>query len=238
MIITGYSNSRGYKTFSEYKRNVQLSEGKELKTGKTVFLSHKSEDKEACFKIAEYLDRYEIDVYLDAFDIELQSNTRQGNKIGIIERIKRGIAESSYMLVIISKQTKNSGWVPFEIGYGHSCIIDENALQDARKLKGEIAPRLAILTLEDIAEDDLPDYLQVVPDLRGELSFKKYIQKIVAAVGSFLGRQHNRRTTMRFDQPSDMRTLMDHMNLNVEHPNIRKLSSVNCSLKGILNPNK
>lgn len=182
MIVIGYDrpahlSGTRVKTFSEYQNYLQLSHGRELEKGRTIFLSHKTEDKNACLRIAQYLDEHGIDLYLDIFDKDIQISTIRGDREAVVECIKKGVKLSDYMLCVISKKTKNSKWVPFEIGYGHACIVDINKEVDVNKLT-EGAPRIAILTLEDISEDDLPNYLKIVPDIRGELSIRKYIGQI------------------------------------------------------------
>lgn len=139
-----------------------------------VFLSHKKEDKNECRKIAEYLKQAEIDYYLDELDDELQIAAREKDPIKITESIKEGIRNSSHMLVVVSEKTYKSQWVPFEVGYGHSAILDKNLKKD------EIPDRikLSILTLKDISEKSLPDYMQVGHIIRGTKSLNNYISKI------------------------------------------------------------
>ena len=108
------------------------------------FLSHKKEDKPACRIIAKYLSEAEIDYFLDEESAELQNAVVSGNAIKITEKIKEGIAESTHMLVVVSEKTYKSQWVPFEVGYGHSTIIEGTTNPDNSKL--------SILTLKDIAE--------------------------------------------------------------------------------------
>lgn len=139
-----------------------------------VFLSHKNEDKPACKKIAEYLENAGIDYYLDENDKELQYTASTNNPEKITELIKNGIAESTHMLVVISEKTYQSQWVPFEVGYGHAAILDKDDLQNTQKNK----IKLAILTLKDISDSALPDYLQVGYIIRGTKSINEYISKI------------------------------------------------------------
>lgn len=78
------------------------------------------------------------------------------------------------MLVVVSEKTYKSQWVPFEVGYGHAAILDQG-LEDNM----EIAKvRLSILTLKDIAEKSLPDFMQVGNVIRGTKSLNTYIASI------------------------------------------------------------
>lgn len=139
-----------------------------------VFLSHKKEDKNECRKIAEYLKQAEIDYYLDELDDELQIAAREKDPIKITESIKEGIRNSSHMLVVVSEKTYKSQWVPFEVGYGHSAILDKDLKKDEKPDR----IKLSILTLKDISEKSLPDYMQVGHIIRGTKSLNDYISKI------------------------------------------------------------
>ncbi|MGS2739037.1 toll/interleukin-1 receptor domain-containing protein [Sinomicrobium sp. M5D2P17] len=167
----GYNKAK----FSEHIHWLLKSiNSSELNNRPCVFLSHKREDKAECRKIAEYLKQAEIDYYLDEEDTELQNAAQSGNPILITENIKKGIKNSTHMLVVVSEKTYKSQWVPFEVGYGHSAILDENLKEDEKpdRLK------LSILTLKDISERSLPDYMQVGHIIRGTRSLNEYISKL------------------------------------------------------------
>jgi TIR domain len=135
-----------------------------------VFLSHKKEDKPACKIIAEYLANAGIDYYLDEEDDDLQRAVSISDPIKITEAIKKGIKNSTHMLVVISEITYRSQWVSFEIGYGQAAIIDNQIITD--KLK------LSVLTLKDISEKTLPDFLQIAYIIKGIKSLNEYISQI------------------------------------------------------------
>ena len=138
-----------------------------------VFLSHKKEDKNECKEIANYLKNAGIDYYLDEEDSNLQYASTVGDPIKITESIKNGIKKSTHMMVVVSDKTYKSLWVPFEVGYGHASILDQNKLA----LK-EDRIKLSVLTLKDIAEKSLPDYLQVGYVIKGTKSLNDYFSKI------------------------------------------------------------
>lgn len=135
-----------------------------------VFLSHKMEDKHACKKIAEYLSIAGIDYYLDEEDADLQKAVSDSDPIKITKAIKKAINNSTHMLVIISEKTYLSQWIPFEVGYGQSAIIDNQT--NTNKLN------LSVLTLKDFSEKTLPDFLQIAHIIRGTKSLNDYISKI------------------------------------------------------------
>ena len=147
---------------------------KGLKSRPCVFLSHKSEDKPACKKIAEYLADAEIDYYLDEIDDALQRAVSAGDPALITESIKKGIRESSHMLIIVSEKTFTSPWVAFEVGYGHSAIIDKTTQEEQLGDK----MKLAVLTLKDLSEKRLPDFMETAFVIKGTNSLNEYILHI------------------------------------------------------------
>ncbi len=89
-----------------------------------------------------------IDVYFDEYDPALRIAVQTRDPKGVVTAIKKGIENSTHMLVVISPATKDSQWVPFEVGYGYE------------------RTELASLTLKGIKKSDLPDYLKVAPIIR------------------------------------------------------------------------
>ena len=163
MIITGYSNDKGYEQLST---STHFSSRK-----KCVFISHKSEDKDVCFQIAEYLNKYGVDVYLDAFDVDLQTANITSNKEAVVKCIKRGIERSTHMLCVVSPVTYKSMWVPFEIGYG-SALLKEDPN------KGVV-----LLPIKQLKKTALPDYLHTIPLLAGIDELIKHIESISHQMG-------------------------------------------------------
>ncbi|KGT08093.1 toll/interleukin-1 receptor domain-containing protein [Elizabethkingia anophelis] len=146
-----------------------------------VFLSHKKEDKPACRKIADYFREANIDYYLDEEDSTLQQASLIGDSLKITESIKDGIRNSTHMMVIVSEKTYKSLWVPFEVGYGHASILDQDKLRfESNKIK------LSVLTLKDIAEKSLPDYLKVGFLIKGTKTLNEYISKIVGESENYM----------------------------------------------------
>ncbi|RXM44965.1 toll/interleukin-1 receptor domain-containing protein [Flavobacterium sp. YO12] len=144
-----------------------------IKERPCVFLSHKREDKEACKTIASYFRDAGIDYYLDEEDKSLQYASSINDPVKITESIKKGIRESTHMMVVISEKTYKSLWVPFEVGYGHASILDQEKF-----VNNEDLIKLSILILKDIAEKTLPDYLRTGYIIKGTKSLNNYISKI------------------------------------------------------------
>lgn len=160
--------TKGYNKADLLDKLTWILEKQEIKKRACVFLSHKKEDKPACRKIAEYLSHAQIDYYLDEEDGILQQAVGTDDAIKITERIKKGISESSHMLVVVSEKTYQSQWVPFEVGYGHSSLVD--GTNDKIKL--------SILTLKNLSKKNLPSFMQVGQIIRGTKSLNEYISKV------------------------------------------------------------
>ena len=106
-----------------------------------VFISHQKKDADAAKVIADYLQNAGIDVYFDQYDTSINRLDPQS----VVNAIKRGIENSSHMLVLFSPNTFGSMWVPWEIGYAYNSVVTLNVL----RLKG-------------VEKDHLPEYLKVV----------------------------------------------------------------------------
>ncbi|WP_299520119.1 toll/interleukin-1 receptor domain-containing protein [Winogradskyella sp.] len=137
-----------------------------------VFLSHKKEDKQACKVIGKYLTSAGIDIFLDEYDKQLQNAVASGNARLIVSRIKEAIDYSTHMLVVISLKTYQSQWVPFEMGYGHSELIDDS------KSDGLIL-NLSLLTLKDIVNHKLPEFMKIAHKIEGIKGLNKYICSLI-----------------------------------------------------------
>ncbi|NKI30780.1 toll/interleukin-1 receptor domain-containing protein [Croceivirga thetidis] len=127
---------------------------------KCVFISHHKSDLDYCKKVAEYIMKSGIDVYLDEYDYDLKHQVQTNNPTGIVRCIKKGINSSSHMLCVISPNTLYSKWVPWEIGYGYDKTT------------------IGALTFKGITESSLPDYIKTVPVIRGTKSLNSYLSKI------------------------------------------------------------
>ena len=76
-----------------------------------VFLSHKSNDVETCLMIAATLShKHELIVYIDALDPYVSPDDP-----GLDKYLRSIIKKSRSLLTAVSRETKESWWVPFEI---------------------------------------------------------------------------------------------------------------------------
>ncbi len=145
-----------------------FSESRKAKGVQCVFLSHQQKDKDVCRKIADYLLNADIDVYFDEDDDDLKIYRQQNRPQGVVDSIKKGITNSSHMLVVVSPNTIYSKWVPWEVGYGYD------------------STNLGVLTLKGIKEEDLSDYLKTTLIIRGTKSLNTYLAKITGKIESLM----------------------------------------------------
>lgn len=106
-----------------------------------VFISHQKKDSKEAEVVANYLLNAGIDIYFDQYDKSID----RSEPYSVVNAIKRGIENSSHMLVLFSPNTFESMWVPWEIGYAYNSPVALNVL----RLKG-------------VAKEKLPEYLKVV----------------------------------------------------------------------------
>ena len=89
---------------------------------KDVFLSHSSKDKESLVSIINFLKQYNVNVYLDKEDKELPRKTT--SETG--EKIKKRIYECKKFIVLVSDNSKESKWIPWELGIADTNKTTEN----------------------------------------------------------------------------------------------------------------
>ena len=77
-----------------------------------VFLSHKNEDSEIASRIAHRLrTHHHVNCYLDVFDPHA---SKTGDDLG--DYLRRVLQECTELMAVVSQTTKESWWVPWEIG--------------------------------------------------------------------------------------------------------------------------
>lgn len=115
-----------------------------------VFLSHKNDDSEIAGLIARRLkDTHQIEVYLDVIDRNL-------GKTGpdLADYIRAEMEKCTQLLAVISDRTRESQWVPWEIGV---------ATEKERPLASFVNSTAAV-----------PEFLQKWPYLRTMLDVDRY----------------------------------------------------------------
>mgnify|MGYP003576285523 CR=1 FL=1 len=155
--------NRYYNTTKYESRSQVLSSGV-----KCVFISHQQKDKDAAKKIADYLLEAGIDVYFDAYDGDLRIHNQSNNAKAVTDSIRKGINNSSHMLVLVSPNTLYSTWIPFEIGYGYD------------------KTDLLVLCLKGIPKGGLPEYLRAGKIIRDIWDINSFISRILNRTQEFL----------------------------------------------------
>lgn len=140
-----------------------------------IFLSHKSEDKDWVRTIGNYIMKvYEFDIYLDEQDEKLQKATQTGNSAAVTACIQKGIDYSTHLLCFVSEKTKESWWVPYEIGYATA-----------------LPKKSPVATLQSLHSVYLPDYLKITDVIPGRKALDKYLSNIPTTSQVALNRQRD-----------------------------------------------
>jgi hypothetical protein len=96
----------------------------------------------------DYIKSVGVDIYLDAEDEELKAAVDAEDHRRITEYIEVGIRNSTDVLVFLSDRTKETWWVPYEIGFGKADGKDLRCV----KLKKVDCSRLSFLTIVDVLQ--------------------------------------------------------------------------------------
>ena len=75
-----------------------------------VFISYRHTDREQALQIQNRLKNASISTYMDVLDAESKTTDN------ITEVITRNIRQSTHLIAVVSGNTSQSWWVPFEIG--------------------------------------------------------------------------------------------------------------------------
>jgi hypothetical protein len=114
-----------------------------------VFISYRHTDRKFAMTLNDRLVRANIRTYLDVLDTESQHTD------DITAVITRNITECTHLLAVVSQETAQSWWVPFEIG--------EATISNRR------------ICSFKIGHSDLPLYLDKWPTLSGEADINFFI---------------------------------------------------------------
>lgn len=117
-----------------------------------VFISHQQKDAVEAKMVYDTLRRSGVDAYLDLLDSSLMKDGQR-----LTEHIMSQITESTDVIAVVSDNTKESWWVPFEIG-----VATDKPRPIATYICGPVL---------------LPEYLDFWPQLRTQSDIVKYVQK-------------------------------------------------------------
>ncbi len=93
---------------SGYGDAVPFTYDEDLEKEYDVFISHASEDKDAVARpLAEALKNNGLSVWYDEFELKIGDSLRR--------KIDRGIANSNFGIIVISRDFINKGWTNYEL---------------------------------------------------------------------------------------------------------------------------
>jgi hypothetical protein len=102
----------------QFFESRRLLSDKEYQLNRTcIFISHKKEDSEKAKEIAQYIMDCGVDIFFDENDPILSNPEVNKNPNTVTNAINNALKKSTHMICVISEKTKNSWWVPYEIGY-------------------------------------------------------------------------------------------------------------------------
>lgn len=137
--------------------------------GIKVFLSHKNEDSEIAGAIALRLkSHHQIDSYLDVIDRNLEKSGPD-----LADYIRSEMDKCTQLLAVISTKTRESQWVPWEIGV---------ATEKERPLASFVNPPAVV-----------PEFLQKWPYLQSQHDVDRYA--IVSKTTHLALQESQRRST-------------------------------------------
>jgi len=125
-----------------------------------VFVSHASEDKELVARpLAEKLRKLGLRVWFDEFELKIGDSLRR--------KIDKGLANSKFGVVILSKSFINKGWANYELDgiitksvSGQQVVLPiwhditkQEVIDYSPSLADKLARNTAISTIEEIAEE-------------------------------------------------------------------------------------
>ena len=98
------------------------------------------------------LDQSDADDFRRKFgDSGMVFSDRSLENLDIVDSIEKALKCSTHILVLVSDQTKESWWVPYEVGY-------------SKKGKKKIASALLVGYV-----DDFPDYLKIEETIKSQM---------------------------------------------------------------------
>lgn len=112
------SYERGFSIANEYLGSIQAkaSATYSYEADVTVFLSHSHKDKDLIKPAIAFLRSHGVKVYVDWLD-DGMPDTVSGDTA---KKLKDRIKQQKKFLVLITENSKDSRWVPWELGYADS----------------------------------------------------------------------------------------------------------------------
>lgn len=142
---------RNYLTLNESERRLFSSSASQP----CVFISHKKEDADFARHLSDYVMERGINVYFDENDPILAKEHKSPGEV--VNAIKKGLEKSTHMIIVLSKKTLESNWVPWEVGFA-SAKDKEYRLLRLNDVLGEVPEFYKVAKILNDYED-LNNYL-------------------------------------------------------------------------------
>lgn len=84
------------------------------------FISHKNEDAAALEIGNHIMNDFGYNIYLDLFDETLQAADQNNDVETIVKSIHTALKYSTHLLCIVTEKSKESWWIPYEIGFAQA----------------------------------------------------------------------------------------------------------------------
>lgn len=123
-----------------------------------VFISHKKEDADFARHLSDYVMARGINVYFDENDPILAKEHKSPDEV--VNAIKLGLEKSTHMIIVLSKYTLESNWVPWEVGFASAKDKEYR-----------------LLRLNDVF-GDIPEFYKVAKILNDYDDLNKYLTSI------------------------------------------------------------
>ncbi len=148
---------------------------------KDLFISHASENKDDFVRpLANLLEQYGVDVWYDEFELKIGSS--------ISRSIDKGISNSRYGLIVLSKEFFNKNWTEYELRSFNSFEIENNdvllpiwhsvTVNEVREFSPYMADKFALNSSNDSIEELTLKIIEVVnPELFSNIHKKIAVEK-------------------------------------------------------------
>jgi hypothetical protein len=129
-----------------------------------IFVSHKKEDKNEARIVVKYIEEAGIDVYFDENDTLINDPEIRNDPLTTTQAINRALERSTHMITLISNKTKESWWVPYEIGY--ACKKSPTFYSNIRAMfvKG--------------FNENKPEYLEIIQKIKSKIDLDTFLKAI------------------------------------------------------------
>jgi len=166
--------------YLRFRNSISLNVKHFSSSDPCIFISYKKDDKKEASDLANYIKDAGIDVFFDANDVNLNNPEVLKNPARVTAAINDALSKSTHMIAVVSNKTKESWWVPYEIGFATKNNSGTESIR-ALFIKGftQQTPEYLDIIKKIISTDDLDSFLKTVsnkPILLNESSFKTFSQ--------------------------------------------------------------